>query len=237
MGIAKWGEKPVQLQTRGLLTKILIISTMGLFDFIFRKEDNISKKHNRNEKTEVLQSYNHEYLQSSEFERYIFVKGLNLSSIDSKLNEYAELKGSESKFTDKFKKAISSEWYIIKMPDDWIDYYEFHNLIYWFLGYPPEDKNYADISVGISIKKNSNESYLLYNDYALEQELGREDSLFGIFINDKKFILNIPFDKFQLTKNPYISTYQAFLLENRIDIGLIQSEKTSFMDLEVNFKK
>jgi hypothetical protein len=80
----------------------------------------------------------------------------------------------------------------MKMPSDFRDYYGFHNILYWFLGFPPENNNYADLSIGFLI--NDGLSYAIYNNYELKNMLRLEDDLFRMFDNDERFILSIPFD-------------------------------------------
>lgn len=202
---------------------------MGLFDFLFK-----SKK--TEEAQEAIQ-YDHESIKSTDFERYILVKGENLKSVENKLKDYGELPAKGNTYTYTFVKAQLDGWTIIKMPSDFKDYYSYHNLVFWFLGYPPEDENYADMSVGLAIKKDSDESYILYNDYSLVRALKLEDEMIGVFNNDQKFILSIPFDEYRESKNSDIKNYKEFIKVNDIDLKKIKSGKIEFTEFGVFFNE
>ena len=121
------------------------------------------------------------------------------------------------------------------MPSDFQDYYGFHIIVYWFLGFSQEDNNYADLSIGLSISDSL--SYVIYNNYKLKEMLRLEDDLFGVFDNDEKFILSIPFDEFKKTDNKYIKTFDILLKDNEINIELIKNKSLYFEDFGILFNE
>src|SRR5690606_38984322 len=94
--------------------------------------------------------------------------------------------------------------------------YNFHNLVYWFLGNPPEDNNYADYSIGIS--QNKNETYILFNDYYLRENIATVDDLFGITKDNIKFTLSVPFGEIKRIESYDIPNFQSFLSTNNINL-------------------
>ena len=135
---------------------------MGIFDFLFRKrrkalKDSKHVKHNQ----VSARIYSHDNLKSADYERYILIKGKNLQSAMQKLVEYGELPAKGNAYIYKFYKAKLDDWTIIKLPNDFDDYYGYHNITFWFLGCPPEDTNYADQTVGLAINPNTKLSYII----------------------------------------------------------------------------
>ncbi|GAA3632002.1 hypothetical protein GCM10022397_17050 [Flavivirga jejuensis] len=204
---------------------------MGFFNNLFGKEK-VEKKELTIKKESI---YSHDNLKSENFERYVLVKGENLKSVESKLKDYGELSAKGNTYTYQFSKAQLGGWTIIKMPSDFQDYYGFHNIVYWFLGFPPEDNNYADLSIGLSISDSL--SYAIYNNYKLKDMLRLEDGLFGAFDNDEKFILSIPFDEFRKSDNKYIKTFNSLLNDNGIDFELIKNERLDFEGFGILFNE
>lgn len=217
----------------GLILILIIFNTsnMGFFNKLFGKEK-IEQKELTIKKE---RGYSHDNLKSENLERYILVKGENLKSVESKLKDYGELPAKGKAYTYQFSKVQIGEWSIIKMPSDFKDYYGFHNIVYWFLGFPPEDNNYADLSIGLSISDSI--SYAIYNNYKLKDMLLLEDELFGVFDNDEKFILSIPFDEFKKSDNKYIKTFSALLKDNEIDFELLKNKSLDFEEFEILFNE
>lgn len=216
------------------LALILIIfktSDMGFFDKLFGKEK-VEQKELTIKKERI---YSHDNLKSENFERYILVKGKNLKTVEAKLKDYGELPAKGNTYTYKFSKAQIGNWIIIKMPSDFQDYYGFHNIVYWFLGFPPEDNNYADLSIGLSISDSL--SYAIYNNYKLKDMLRLEDDLFGVFDNDEKFILSIPLDEFKKSDSKYIKTFNNLLNDNEIDFELIKNKSLDFEKFGILFNE
>ena len=182
--------------------------------------------------------FTHETIKSEDFERYILVKGENLKSVEQKLKDWGQLAAPGNVHTYKFEKAKLGNWTVIKLPKDLMtDHYNYHNMVYWFLGFPPEDDNYADNSVGLSISKEDSKTYVLYNDYQLRQKMNLEDDMFGVFENNQKFILSIPFDEFENSSSQKIYSFQKFLTDEDIDISKIKNEKLSFTEFDVVFNE
>lgn len=216
------------------LALILIIfktSDMGFFDKLFGKEK-VEQKELTIKKERI---YSHDNLKSENFERYILVKGKNLKTVEAKLKDYGELPAKGNTYTYKFSKAQIGNWIIIKMPSDFQNYYGFHNIVYWFLGFPPEDNNYADLSIGLSISDSL--SYVIYNNYKLIDMLRLGDDLFGVFDNDEKFILSIPLDEFKKSDNKYIKTFNNLLNDNEIDFELIKNKSLDFEEFGILFNE
>jgi hypothetical protein len=217
----------------GLALILIILKTtdMGFFNKLFGTEKEESKE-------QIIgkdRIYSHDNLKSENFERYILVKGDNMKSVESKLKDYGELPAKGNTYTYQFSKAQLGDWTVIKMPSDFQDYYGFHNIVYWFLGFPPEDKNYADLSIGLSISDSI--SYVIYNNYKLREMLRLEDDLFGVFDNGEKFILSIPFDEFKKSDNKYIKTFNNLLKDNEINLELIKNMSLDFEEFGILFNE
>lgn len=204
---------------------------MGFFNKLFGKEK-VEQKEFTFKKKRI---YSHDNLKSENFERYILVKGENLKSVESKLKDYGELPAKGNTYTYQFSKAQIGDWSIIKMPYDFQDYYGFHNIVYWFLGFSPEENNYADLSIGLSISDSL--TYAIYNNYKLKDMLRLEDDLFGVFNNDEKFILSIPFDEFKISDNKYIKDFNTILKDNEIDLELIKNKRLNFVEFDILFNE
>src|SRR5690554_5770035 len=102
-------------------------------------------------------------IENKNFERYLFVKGENLINIEPIIQEWAEIFSEDEPVSLNLSYAKTEDWIVIKINGESnLSPYNFHNLVYWFLGNPPEDNNYADYSIGIS--QNKNETYILFND-------------------------------------------------------------------------
>jgi hypothetical protein len=217
----------------GLVLILIIFKTsdMGFFNKLFGTEKAEQKEHII--KKERI--YSHDNLKSENFARYILVKGENMKSVESKLKDYGELPAKGNTYTYQFSKAQLGDWTLIKMPSDFQDYYGFHNIVYWFLGFPPEDNNYADLSIGLSISDSI--SYAIYNNYKLREMLRLEDDLFGVFDNDEKFILSIPFDEFKKSDNKYIKTFNNLLKDNKINLELIKNMSLDFEEFGILFNE
>lgn len=217
----------------GLVMIVLIFKTsdMRIFNKLFGK----GKAEQQELPIEKARIYSHDNLKSENFERYILVKGKNLKSVESKLQDFGELPAKGNTYTYQFSKAQIGDLTIIKMPSDFQDYYGFHIIVYWFLGFSQEDNNYADLSIGLSISDSL--SYVIYNNYKLKEMLRLEDDLFGVFDNDEKFILSIPFDEFKKTDNKYIKTFDILLKDNEINIELIKNKSLYFEDFGILFNE
>lgn len=183
----------------------------------------------------IHRKYSHETIQSDKFHRYLIVKGKKLKSVEDKLVEFGELQAPGNKYTYKFGKLQFKDWTIIKFPPDFKDYYLYHNIVYWFLGYPPEDNNYADNVIGLSIDDESNVKYLIYNDYALKSKLNLADDLFGVFENNEKFALNIPFDTFKVISDTRVLDFGELQKRLQLDFNIVEKEK--FVDFNVLFNE
>jgi hypothetical protein len=182
--------------------------------------------------------FTHKTIKSEDFERYILVKGENLKSVEQKLKDWGQLPAPGNVYTYKFEKAKLGNWTVVKLPKDLMtDHYNYHNMIYWFLGFPPEDDNYADQSVGLSVNTENSKTYLLYNDYHLREKMNLEDDMFGVFQNNQKFILSIPFDKFKNSESEEITGFQQFLTAENIDIDKIKNDELSFTEIDVIFNE
>ncbi len=117
------------------------------------------------------------------------------------------------------------------------DYFLYHVLVYWFLGFPPEDNNYADKVIGISLDKSDKSDYIVYNDYSLEKELNKRDELFGVFKNNKKFILNIPQDSFIVSKSNKILDFKAIIDKNKLELNSLRNGDLEFKKFDVVFNE
>ncbi len=178
--------------------------------------------------------FNHETIQSADFDRYILVKGKRLNDVEAKVFEWAEIFSGGEKISFKFGMTEMDGWTLIQIPKDSVfDHYNYHNLVYWFLGTPPEDNNYADFTIGISVDKQNEKNYLIYNDYELRSKIATNDDVFGISKNGEKFILSIPFDEFKEINDPRILGFDKFLKESQIDILKIESGQLNYKETTI----
>lgn len=137
------------------------------------------------------------------------VKGVKLNSPIAKIQAYADLHG-RGIIKKEFGLSSFNNWTIIQIPDGF-DYYYYHNLAYWFLGFGEDDLNFADEIIGIAINKiYRNEDYLIYNDNRLREELGIKDDLFVIKRSNTKFIVSIPFDVSLEIEKDFLPDYEKF---------------------------
>ncbi len=111
--------------------------------------------------------------------------------------------------------------------------YNYHNLVYWFLGTPPEDQNFAEYSIGISIDKKEKSTYLIYNDYDLRENLATHDDVFGISEKNQKFILSIPFNQVKMINTKKISDFDKFLSEHEINLTKIKADNLNWSELQI----
>ena len=157
-------------------------------------------------------------LEKGNFERYILILGKNLKDVESKTKEWAEIFAAGEPIDFVMKKAIHGPWTVLKVPKDSLfSTYNYHNLVYWFLGTPPEDQNYAHESIGISIDKNNKSTYVIYNDYDLREKIATNDDVFGVTENNQKFILSIPFETLKMSDNEEIHSFKKFIFITGID--------------------
>ena len=105
--------------------------------------------------------------------------------------------------------------------------------MYWFLGTPPEDQNYTEYSIGISIDKNGESTYLIYNDYDLREKIATNDDVFGISEKNQKFILSIPFNELKVSNNKEISDFDKFLTKNGINLNEIKTDELNWTELQI----
>ncbi|WP_418603632.1 hypothetical protein [Hwangdonia sp.] len=135
-------------------------------------------------------------LEKESYDRYILVQGKNLKNVEPKITEWLEIFAADDPVNMTIKKSKLGDWTILKLSKNEIfNAYNYHNFVYWFLGTPPKDQNYAEYSIGISIDKNGESTYLIYNDYDLREKIATNDDVFGISEKNQKFILSIPFDE------------------------------------------
>ena len=181
-----------------------------------------------------MTEFQKETLEKENYNRYILVKGKNLKDVEPKIIEWAEIFGAGESVNMTIQKSELGDWTILKLPKkEILNAYNYHNFVYWFLGTPPEDQNYADFSIGISIDKNRQSTYLIYNDYDLRTKIATDDDVFGIFKSNQKFILSIPFDEMKPTENKNILDFNKFLSKENIDISKIQPDRLEWKNIEI----
>ncbi len=175
-----------------------------------------------------------ETFEKENYDRYILVKGRNLKDVEPKVIEWAEIFGAGEPVNMTLKKSELGDWTILKLPkNEILTAYNYHNFVYWFLGTPPEDQNYAEYSIGISIDKNGESTYLIYNDYDLREKIATNDDVFGISEKNQKFVLSIPFDELKASNNKEISDFDKFLSDNGINLNEIKTEKLNWTELQI----
>ena len=168
------------------------------------------------------------------FDKYLILRGEKLSSVEIKLNEYGQLPAKGNECILQFAKSQLGEWTIIKLPtNNFGDLSTFHDVVNWFIGYPPKDTNYADCSIGLAIDKSEQQSYLVYTDNSIKNTIEIGTDLFCIFQSDEKYILNPPFCAFKPTNKQAIKDFQSFFKFYNIDIYTIKSNILSYSNFDV----
>ena len=209
----------------------------GLQLLIFSLLFSISPFQSQSQSDEIMTDSKFELTQTDIYQRYILVKGKKLIDEKAKLQEWAELFTDDEPVNLTIKRSELGSWTLLKLPnDDLLTAYNYHNLVYWFLGTPPEDNNYADYTIGISIDKKNQSTYLIYNDYDLREKIATEDDVFGISEKNQKFILSIPFDELKPTQSNNISDFRAFLSANDIDLNELRSQSLSWTEFQIKVK-
>lgn len=181
-----------------------------------------------------MTEFSQETLKNGNYERYVLVKGSKLRNVQPIISEWFEIFGDDESTNLTIKISQLGNWIIIKLPrNEMLGAYNYHNLVYWFLGTPPEDENYADFSIGISIDKEKHSSYLIYNDYDLRNKIATDDDVFGIFENNQKFILSVPFDEMKPIQNKYILDFNQFLENEEIDLTYIKMNRLNWTNIKI----
>ena len=181
-----------------------------------------------------MAEFSKESTEKETYNRFILVKGKSLKDIQPKIQEWTEIFTAEEPVNLTINKADFGSWTLIKLPEnELLTAYNYHNLVYWFLGTPPEDQNYADYSIGISIDKNGESTYLIYNDYDLREKIATNDDVFGISEKNQKFILSIPFDELKPSNNKEIADFDKFLNDNGINLNEIKTKKLNWTELQI----
>lgn len=156
------------------------------------------------------------------YERYLIVKGSNMTSAIIKVQEYFDLPG-RGDVELEFGVATIGDWAVVKLPAG-IDHYTYHNLVYWQLGTGPDDPNYADETIGVSFHdSDTSKSYIIYNDYSLRQELNIMDDLFAVRKSNTKMIVSIPFDITLEVDLEAIPSYDAMQAKYRFNVDDIRN--------------
>ena len=207
------------------------INTCLIFLFFVCCSDNQKKKNSDDS------VYSHKTLKTENYDRFILVRGDKLKSAVEKLNEFGQLSALGDKKIYHFSQTQVDGWTAIKVPSDMNDDFLYHVSVYWFLGFPPEDNNYADRVIGISFDKSYKSSYIVYNEYSLEEELKLRDELFGVFKNNEKFILNIPQDSFIISKNDKILDFKDISDKNKLELNSLRDGDLKFKEFDVLFSE
>jgi hypothetical protein len=182
-----------------------------------------------------MTEFSKETFEKKNYDRYILVKGNKLKNVEPKIREWAEIFGAGEPVNMTLQTSELGDWTILKLPkNEILSAYNYHNFVYWFLGTPPEDQNYAEYSIGISIDKSGESTYLIYNDYDLREKIATNDDVFGISEKNQKFILSIPFDELKPINNKEISDFDRFLIKNRINLNEIKEDKLNWTELKIS---
>lgn len=212
------------------MTVSILLPIMNLFNFQKKSsEENDSPCIPNKEDTDEL----FRKLDCLDLEKYIFLKGKNLSSVESKLTEYGDLleKGKEYKL--QLKLALTDGWHLIKLPSYFRQLAVFHDMVSWFLGYPPKDTNYADVSIGLATDKNDLQSYMIYGDSTFYNIKKGDDSLYCVFKDNRKYSLRPPYNNFTPNDTDLIGNFYSQLKTLNLDLEIINSESLNFADFEI----
>lgn len=120
------------------------------------------------------------------YKKYILVQGLTKDFIRDKLKAYAGLAYSKVYvYKIRIISVVETDWSIILFPDE-MDYFNFHNLVGWFVGFS-EDKEKAKQIICVALHYDNRYSY-----YAVVKERKYSDILIGRFQNGESFYITLP---------------------------------------------
>lgn len=102
-------------------------------------------------------------IQSSDYDRYFILKGVDNNYISKQIHEYGDLWGTENQSYYAFDFATSGEWQIVKVAPQ-LPFYQYHNLIAWFFGDGTQAKS-PTISIGLALHGNdSSSNHVIFMD-------------------------------------------------------------------------
>ena len=154
-------------------------------------------------------------MREASYERYVLVKGNSLNSAIQKLKDHGKLASPRPSIFYDFEISTSGTWTVIKLPSK-TSHWMHHNITYWFLGWGPDDSNYADSVVGLAI----NCSGLSYAVYGTNDASRPQDSLYGETSGGISFIVNIPFDELAIEHTSQIPEAPAVVSGLKLPSGL-----------------
>ncbi len=100
-------------------------------------------------------------MDGTEYNRYFIVKGLDQNTIADQIQEYGDLWAANGQTPYEFHFTSSGDWQIVKM-DSELPFYQYHNLITWFIG---TDGAAPEVSIGLALHTNDpTQSYLAFTD-------------------------------------------------------------------------
>ncbi|ROR94891.1 hypothetical protein EDC56_3704 [Sinobacterium caligoides] len=154
-------------------------------------------------------------MREANYERYVLVKGNSLKSPIKKLKDHGKLGSPSPSIFYDFEVSTNGPWTVIKLPST-TSHWMHQNITYWFLGWGPDDPNYADSVVGLAVNHNGS-SYAIYgtNDASEPQ-----DSLYGETSNGISFVVNIPFDELAIDHKSKVPKAPAVVSGLRLPSGL-----------------
>jgi len=119
------------------------------------------------------------------YKKYILLQGLEKEFIINKLKSYAELAYSKI-YVYKIKITLieNTDWSIISLPRG-MDFFNFHNLVGWFVGSMDQKKAKQIICVALHHDKR-------YSYYAIIKDRDYADTLIGRFQNGESFYIILP---------------------------------------------
>lgn len=117
----------------------------------------------------------------SDYDRFILVKGISKDEIIFRTQEFGKISGNIEYTFHQFEFAVSDDWIIVKL-DSKTDFFTYHNLIGWYLGF--DEKNKPTYSIGLAHHKlDSSQDYVCFID--LEEE--NKENLIGTLRKDFRF--------------------------------------------------
>jgi len=181
-------EKLLTINPDSSGAKALLFSIVNGYKWSSCDKECIYKGSNINEENvnNMINEENKYPININDYNKYIIIQNSTEEYIIKHFKEYSEICGGEKTVHD-FKYSFKNNITIIKCPQN-INFYNYHNLSGWFMGYE-ENKESPDLTAVISLHKiNNKEDY-----YAtLDPENSYGDTMIGVFDNGKKFSQFLP---------------------------------------------
>jgi hypothetical protein len=203
-----------------IILGLIVIGVFFYFSLVHRKLF-------LNEKTNQTNSVNTQIIEirKEDYQRYILTKKTHSKYLLEMIKEYGELSGNGKYQEHSFWLGINKDWHILKIGNS-INFYNYHNLVGWFMGY---EDNIAipELSIGFAKhKSDSQQDYVFY----LDPNISAGDTEIGTFRSGNPLYIYLPeayeeFGNLTITNNHSMTMVETlkFISENGLEISLLDS--------------